>query len=132
MLHPNQFEVNEAWIVFRLNNVMIPTEDEGSFNCIALMDVASCFILASDLFPATVDEPTRVEFHRLLKSARRHTKQLPKTLFVPLGDQVELAPREVAQHDIDVVRVSESDLLVFIEEARQGFSEQFEERPRDA
>ena len=132
MLHPNQFEINEAWIVFRLNSVLVPTDEEGSLNCIALMDAASCFILASDLFPATELEPTRVEFRRLLKSARRHTKQLPKTLFVPLGDQIDLAPREVAQHDIDLVRVSESELLVFIEEARQGFSEQFEETPRDA
>ena len=132
MLHPNQFEVNEAWIVFRLNNAPIRIEHEGSFNCIALMDAASCFILASDLFPATAGELTEVEFRRLLKSARRHTKELPKTLLAPLGDQVELAADEAAQHDIDLVRVSESDLLVFIEEARQGFSEQFEETPRDA
>jgi hypothetical protein len=132
MLHPNQFEVNEAWIVFRLNDSLIRTDDEGGFNCIALMDAASCFILASDLFPATADEPTRVDFRRLLKSARRHTQELPKTLFVPRDGQIELAAREPAKHHIDVVRVSESDLLVFIEEARQGFSEQFEERPRDA
>ncbi len=44
MLRPNQFEVNEAWIVFRLNNAPIRIEHEGSFNCIALMDAASCFI----------------------------------------------------------------------------------------
>jgi hypothetical protein len=51
MFEPKQFEVNEAWIAFRLNNAPIRTERDGDFNCIALMDAASCFLLASDLFP---------------------------------------------------------------------------------
>jgi hypothetical protein len=62
MLHPNQFEVNEAWIAFRLNNAPIQTERDGDFNCIALMDAASCFILSSKFIPATAAEPTRVQF----------------------------------------------------------------------
>lgn len=38
MLHPKQFEVNEAWLAFKLNELPICTELEGEFNCIALMD----------------------------------------------------------------------------------------------
>ncbi len=26
MLHPNQFQVNEAWIAFKLNDIPIPTD----------------------------------------------------------------------------------------------------------
>jgi hypothetical protein len=61
MLHPSQFEVNEAWILFRLNRAPVQTELEGDFNCIALMDAASCFILSSELIAITAVEPGRVE-----------------------------------------------------------------------
>ena len=47
LLHPNQFQLNEAWIAFQLNDAPIETEQDGSFNCIALMDAASCFILGN-------------------------------------------------------------------------------------
>ena len=58
MLHPHQFEVNEAWIAFRLNGTPVRTERDGDFNCIALMDAASCFILGLEFIPATSAEPT--------------------------------------------------------------------------
>ena len=126
MLHPKQFQVNEAWIVFRLNGVPIRTQHEGNFNCIALMDAASCFILGSELIPVTAAEPTRVQFRHLLKIGQHHKQQLPKTLFVSRDDKASLLTREATQQGIDVVRVPESELLLFIREARQGFAEQFE------
>ena len=126
MLHPEQFEVNEAWIAFRLNNASIQTKHDGDFNCIALMDAASCFILGSELFPVASADLPREPFRRLLGHAERHTQQLPKTLFVPGEEVAELITREAIQLNIDVVQVPESELLIFIGEARQGFSEQFE------
>ena len=129
MLHPKQFEVNEAWIAFRLNNAPIRTERDGDFNCIALMDAASCFLLGSELIPVTATEPTRAEFRRLLKNAQRHKQQLPTTLFVPRGDAADLLTREATQQNIDVVRVPESELLIFTGEARQAFAERLEEPP---
>jgi hypothetical protein len=130
MLHPNQFEVNEAWILFRLNGAPIRTEQDGDFNCLALMDAASCFILGSEMIPVAAKEPKRAEFRRLLKNAQRHKQQLPKTLFIPLEGVADLATREATARDIEVVRVSEAELLVFIGEARQGFAERFEESSR--
>lgn len=132
MLHPEQFEVNEAWILFRINSVPIRTERDGEFNCIALMDAASCFILGSEFIPAAAAEPTRAQFRRLLNNARRHKQQLPKTLFIPLGEVAGLATREARQQEIEVVRVSESELLLFIGEARQGFAERFEAASGDS
>jgi len=43
-LHPNQFQVNEAWIVFRLIEAPVHCDD-GSFNCFGVMDAASLYIL---------------------------------------------------------------------------------------
>lgn len=127
MLHPKQFEVNEAWIAFRLNSVPIRTERDGDFNCIALMDAASCYILGSELIPIAAAEPTPLSLRRLFKTAKRDKRQLPKSLFVPDGDDADLLTREAVRHSIDVVHVSETELLAFIGEAREGFAEQFEE-----
>jgi hypothetical protein len=47
VLHPNQFQVNEAWIVFKLNDEPLHTVRDGDFDFIALMDAASGFIVSS-------------------------------------------------------------------------------------
>ena len=130
MLHPEQFEVNETWIAFRLNNAPIRTERDGDFNCVALMDAASCFILSSQLVPAAAAEPTRAEFRRLLKDAKRHKQQLPRTIFVAREHVADRVTLEATQQSIEVVRVPESELLIFIGEAREAFAERFEENPR--
>ena len=130
MLHPKQFEVNEAWIAFRLNSTPVRTERDGDFNCIALMDAASCFILGSEFIPVAAAEPTRAQFRRLLKTAQRHKDQLPKALYIPREDVADLMSREATHQNIDVVRVPEGELLIFIGEARQGFAERFEDSAR--
>jgi len=68
MLHPNQFKVNEAWLVFQLNDVPIRTDLEGDFNCIAFMDAASCFILGTEFVPADSKGPGQLESRRLLNN----------------------------------------------------------------
>jgi hypothetical protein len=125
MLHPSQFEVNEAWIAFRLNSVPIRTERDGDFNCIALMDAASCFILGSELIPVSAAEPARAEFRRLLMDAKRHKQQLPRSLFVPSEDSADQLIFEAEQLGLEVVRVTESELLIFIGEVREVFAERF-------
>jgi hypothetical protein len=127
MLHPKQFEVNEAWIVFRLNSAPIRTESDGDFDCIALMDAGSCFMLCSELIPSTAEGPTRAQFRRLLKIAQSHKQQLPKTLFIPRGDVADLMAGEAKRQNIEVVRVPESELLIYTSEAREAFAEQFED-----
>jgi hypothetical protein len=125
MLHPNQFEVNEAWILFRVNSAPVRTERDGDFNCIALMDAASCYILGSELIPVNAGEPTRAQCRRLLQAAQLHKQELPRTLFVPSEDTTDLMIREARQRNIDVVRVTEDELLPFIGEARESFAEHF-------
>ena len=125
MLHPNQFKVNEAWLVFKLNELPIRTELEGDFNCIALMDAASCFILGNTLAPAGEPEPSKTAVRRLLKEAKAHKQELPKTLFIPSGQFNSILPAEAERQGIAVVRVPEDQLLLFIGEAREAFREYF-------
>jgi hypothetical protein len=124
-LHPNQFKVNEAWVVFKLNHEPIRTVQDGNFDLLALMDAASCYILGSTPVAAKQAEPSELEARRLLQSGRAHKARWPQTLFVPLEQLAESLVIEAERHGIEVVRVAEAQLSVFIGEAQQGFRERF-------
>jgi hypothetical protein len=123
VLHPNQFQVNEAWIAFQLNDLPIETVRDGSFNCIALMDAASCFILGNAFVATSSPALSQMELQRLLKAGWEHKKQFPSTLFVPKGRLEDAVIPEAARRGISVISVEEDQLLLFIGEARQGFRE---------
>ena len=125
MLHPNQFTVNEAWLVFRLNEAPIVTVLEGDFNCFALMDAASCFILSSTLAPMGEAEPSKMAVRRLFQEAKAHKGKLPKKVFVPDDQFMRTVPDEVKRLKIAIARMPEDELLVFIGEARESFQEHF-------
>lgn len=131
MLHPSQFQVNEAWIGFQLNGAPIRTEREGSFNGVALMDAASCFIFGMVLVPVDDAEPSKLEVRRLFKMGWVHKKHYPTTLFLPTGRFETVLPAEAKRLGISVVPVHESELLVFIGEAQEGFKERFENERAD-
>ena len=125
MLHPNEFQVNEAWIAFKLNDQPIHTEQDGDFDFLALMDAASCFILGFATIPATRDEPTQLDSKRLLQQGHAHKQQWPQTLFVPTEQPAQFLAAEAERLGIGVVRVAEDQLLLFIGEAREGFRDRF-------
>ena len=125
MLHPNQFKINQAWLVFKLNDTPIRTELDGDFNCIALMDAASCFILGNTFAPAGDAEPSKMAVRRLISEAKAHKLQLPQTLFIPDDQFPTVLPAEAKRQGIAVVRVPEETLLIFIGDAREGFKERF-------
>jgi hypothetical protein len=125
VLHPNQFNVNEAWIAFWLNDAPIRTEQDGSFNVIALMDAVSCLILATTFVPIDKSEPSKLETRHLFKTAREHKRALPTTLFVPAGEFQRIVAAEADRQGLSVVPVHEGQLLAFIGEARESFRDHF-------
>jgi hypothetical protein len=126
MLHPNQFQVNEAWIIFKLNEAPIPTDRDGDFNLIALMDAASCFILSTLSVSAKNVQLTKQESKELLKKGQSYKQKLPKTLFIPIDQAADVLQTQAENQGITVVRVPEDQLILFIGEARTGFKEHFE------
>lgn len=123
MLDPDQFQVNEAWIAFQLNDIPIFTEADGDFDVIALMDAASGYVLGTEFVPVESAEPSQLECKRLLKSGRSQKKQFPKTLYIPSNQVADILGIEAERYGIMVVRVPEEQLQVFIGEAREGFQE---------
>ncbi len=122
-LKPSHFQVNEAWIAFKLNDAPVSTEADGDFNVIALMDAASCFILSTEFVRANSAELSQLESKRLLKGGHSHKQRFPKKLFVPTDQAADILSTEAERNGISVVHVPEEELLVFIGEARQGFQE---------
>lgn len=122
-LVPGQFKVNQAWIVFQMNEEPIGTEREGDFNCIALMDAASCFIFHMIMVPVGEAEPPVQEVRTLLKEGWKTKRQYPDMLLVPAGRFQRLLPAEAMRLGIDVVPVFERRLAAFVEEAQQDFIE---------
>ena len=123
MLEPIQFNVNEAWVAFQLNDSPIRTEQDGTFNCIALMDAASGFILGTAFVSTSDTEPSVFEARRLFKTGWAHKKQYPATLFTPKGQLQVTLPAEAARCGITVVFVREAELSAFTDDAREGFRE---------
>lgn len=121
MFDPSQFQVNEAWIAFKLNDAPVVTEADGDFNVIALMDAASCMILGAEFIRTDSSEPSQLESNRLLKSGYSHKQQFPRKLFIPINQTADLLSIEAERNKISVDRVPEDQLLIFIGEAREGF-----------
>lgn len=125
MLHPNQFQVNETWIVFKLTEQPIHTVRDGDFDFIALMDAASCFILGTMPVPTRLSGPSAKDCRRLLEEGRAHKSQLPKTLFVSVELPAAALATEALSQGIEVVEVEQSQLLPFTGEAIEAFREHF-------
>lgn len=123
MFHPNQFQVNETWIIFKLNDAPVITVSDGDFNVFALMDAASCFILDTGFIPADWKELSQIEARRLLKNGYSHKKRYPKELIILSNQIANHLSTEAERCGIRVVRVPEDQLQVLISEAREGFQE---------
>jgi hypothetical protein len=122
-LHPNQFQVNEAWIAFQLNDTPINAGKDGAFNCICLMDAASCYILGSELISASAAEPSQKQARDMLTAAWAKKGEFPQTLFVPTNQFQGTLKAEAEHLGMTVVFAPEDQLLVFIGEARDGYRE---------
>ena len=125
MLHPNQFHVNEAWIVFKLNDAPLATEADGDFNLLALMDAASCFMLGTTTISTSSPELSQMEAKRFLKKGQSHKKQLPMKIFIPDTLLAGQFATEAQRLKIGIQRIPETELNVFIGEARESFKQRF-------
>lgn len=123
MLHPSQFQVNETWIMFQLNDAPVVTSSDGDFNVFALMDAASCFMFGTECVPTDSKELSQIEAKRLLESGYSHKKQYPKELIIPNNQVADILSTEAERCGISVVRVREEQLEVLIGDAREGFQE---------
>ncbi|WP_418314938.1 hypothetical protein [Piscinibacter sakaiensis] len=125
MLQPEQFEPNEAWIAFRLNDAPLHTAADGDFDFFALMDAASRLILGSATVSARDSQLSEGDARGLFDEVRAQAQALPVTLFVPDDMPAQGLAAEAHRLGITVVGIPLDQLLGFIGEARQSFRERF-------
>ena len=123
MLDPSQFKENEAWVAFQLNEEPIHTEQDGNFNCVALMDAASGFIFGTAFVSVAQAEPSVFEVRKLFSSCLERSGGAPATLLLPKGQFQTAFPSEAKRRGITAVHVHETELLSLTSEATQGFRE---------
>ena len=128
MLHPDQFHVDKAWIAFKLNVEPIRTGADGNFDCVALMDAASCFILSTAMTSASEPGPSAFEARRLFKAAYAHNRKWPQALLLATSYPAEGLALEAERLKVSVSRVAETQLLPFVADARIGFQEHIAKR----
>jgi hypothetical protein len=124
-LTPEQFEQDQAWIAFRLNDLPIETEEDGNFNVIGLMDASSLFLLTAEFIPQSASEASEEEAERLLSGGYSRAGKLPGSLYIPSNEKADRIVAVAESQGICVVRSPESELIGLIGEARSSFRERF-------
>ncbi len=125
MLHPDQFEVNEAWIVFKLNDEPIHTNTDGDFIFLALIDAASYFLLCFVPLPLKQAELTQVESSRFLEDGYVHKHRWPEKLIIDTGQPATFLAAEAESRGIEVLRGPADHFQPIVGEAQLTFRMQF-------
>jgi hypothetical protein len=128
MLKPGQFDVNDAWVVFRLNSAPMPTETEGDFNVLCIMDVASSFIFGNELMPVQSGEVTEPVAASLIEAGRARTQSLPTRLLLASELDLERFAALAEKLGVEVQWLTEEELSPLTAETREIFREDFEKR----
>jgi len=84
-LTPDQFEVNEVWIVARMHTVMFIQNEPADIY--VLLDAASSYVLGHLAYLG--EAPSRQQLTDLFKRARKQSKRWPKKLLITREDPVE-------------------------------------------
>lgn len=123
MRHPRDYAVNEAWIVFRVNEAPVRTERDGDFDVVCLMDAASCYILGMEFVAAGAAEVPAPVAEGLIETGRAAAHGLPRKLLLSSALGVARFAGLTERAGIEVERVADKELTAFVAEARRGFRE---------
>ncbi len=123
MRHPRDYAVNEAWIVFRLNDAPVRTEQDGDFHVVCLMDAASCFILGNEFVPTTASGVPATVAEALIDKGSGVANVLPRKLLLSSALGTARFARLAKRAGIELERVPDKDMRAFVSEARRSFQE---------
>lgn len=129
MRHPRDYAVNEAWIVFRLNEASVRTERDGDFDVVCLMDAASCYVLGNEFFAAGAAQVPAPVAERLIETGKAAAHGLPKKLLLSSALGAAQFARLAKRAGIEAERVPDKGLTAFLSEVRQGFREHIARQP---
>ncbi len=122
MFTPDQFEVNDAWIAFRINDEFVFVQ-EDPYDIFVLMDAASTYVLGFVFSKVVEEAPSVDEVEDLFKKAWETKQQWPKKLIVTDESAASnVFIQEAKKNGIPVDVVPISDLSPIIEPVKEIFA----------
>ncbi len=120
-LTSDQFRVNEAWILFRIDQFLY-VQDQP-VDVYMLMDASSFFIFDQLLVPDEISKKYKKKFNTLFKNAKKKAKQWPQKLILPEGDPAEqLCRMHSKKNHYSFEIVPYSYLSAILDPLKQSFS----------
>ena len=116
----NQYQVNQAWIVFRISDHPVRTEADGNFHVVGLMDAASGYMLGTEFVPST-SELSQFTAKHILKSGYSQSKKYPNQLIIQRELEAKCLEQEAQSLGIELSKKTRSQLWPIIGEAIEGF-----------
>ena len=118
----HEYDRNEAWLLFRLNDAPVRTESDGDFNVMAIMDVGTGLILGMEFVGVLAEELSEFESRKLLASAESEAGGKPQQLLVDSGQKMAQLIGAASAMGLEVIPESGSNLNPITQEAREGFA----------
>lgn len=125
MFAPDQFEVNEVWIVIRINEDFLFVK-EDPYDMFVLMDAASAYVLGFVFSKVVAEAPTVKDVEELFNKAWGAKRQWAKKLIVTdesVASNVFI--QEAEKNGIPFVIVPISDLSSIVEPLKESFEKDF-------
>jgi hypothetical protein len=125
MFKSNQFAVNEAWLVVKVNDFPLLV-GEDAYDMYVIMDVASTYVFGHVLSNAADDAPPEEDVQALFMKAWAAKRQWPKRLMLTGNTPVERVFRLVAENNgIAIESVSLSSVSALVRPVKKSFASGF-------
>lgn len=121
-IDPQEYDQNEAWLLFQLNAAPVHTESDGDFNVVAIMDVATGLILGMVFVGLLAGELSEFESRKLLATAESEAGARPRKLLVDSEQNEDQLIAAAKAMNIEVIMESGRNLNPITKEAREGFA----------
>ena len=122
-LQPRDFQVNKAWLAYRINSAPINV-DHKEIDIYILQDAASMFLFGNVFAAAGTDFPDIIQVEKLLDSAHAKRDQWPTELLLPgkPGNDNSFVIA-ACKHGIKVRGVPESQLSFYIKDTQEAYED---------
>jgi hypothetical protein len=126
VLHPSDFDVDEAWLVIKASPAPMRTDEDGDFDVYVLQDAASMFIFGTVMVPVGSRTGPEDEFDALLQDAGRQRRRGPgKILFAHDDPAMRSFAAVTARAGVSVEFVEDTALDFYTNDVQSGFAEHF-------
>jgi hypothetical protein len=125
MLTPDQFHVNEVWIVIRINEKFLFVKDEP-YDIYVLIDAASAYVLGHVLSRVVDETPQKKEVEALFKKAWKAKNQWAKKLMVTENSiATDVFRKQAEDNGLSVEMVPLADLEPIVGPLKESFASDF-------